>query len=76
MKLKIFARLSSAAAAALFAAVMNAPAAHAADPQCVAMIQNRIAWDYQGNTAWNPANIERLCNERPGPLNHRGASIA
>ncbi len=28
---------------------------------CANALQGRIAWDYQNNTTWSPANIERLC---------------
>jgi hypothetical protein len=29
--------------------------------QCHDAVQGRIAWDYQGHTAWVPANVDRLC---------------
>jgi len=28
---------------------------------CFNATQNRIAWDYSGNTKWSPANVEELC---------------
>lgn len=28
---------------------------------CTLALQGRVAWDYQGNTVWANANIERLC---------------
>jgi hypothetical protein len=28
---------------------------------CAARVQGHIAWDYQGSTRWNDANVERLC---------------
>jgi hypothetical protein len=28
---------------------------------CNSAIQGKIAWDYNGNTLWNPSNIDRLC---------------
>jgi hypothetical protein len=43
------------------------PAARAANPECAGAIQNRIAWDYNGNTQWNPANIDRLCAGTSAP---------
>ena len=51
----------SAAALTLLAVSFTTPSAHAADPQCAAAIQNRIPWDYNGNTTWALSNIERLC---------------
>ena len=34
-----------------------------ADPEaaCFGIVQNKIAWDNQGNTSWNPDNVKRLC---------------
>jgi hypothetical protein len=29
--------------------------------ECHDAVQGRIAWDYQGHTAWMPANVDRLC---------------
>jgi len=29
--------------------------------ECHDAVQGRIAWDYQGHTAWVPANVDRLC---------------
>ena len=29
--------------------------------ECHDAVQGRIAWDYQGHTAWAPANVDRLC---------------
>lgn len=28
---------------------------------CQGAVQGKIAWDRQGSTTWNPANVERLC---------------
>jgi hypothetical protein len=49
---------------ALAAAVGTAPQAVAQsgeEMRCRAMIEGQVAWNRNGDTAWNPANIEALC---------------
>ncbi|WP_223788236.1 hypothetical protein [Marinicella meishanensis] len=34
---------------------------HASQDRCHASLQNKIAWDYQGNKRWGQNNLDRLC---------------
>jgi hypothetical protein len=49
-------------ACAMIAAVLGAARPALAGP-CQDAVQGRIAWDYNGNTTWNPANVDRLCGD-------------
>lgn len=45
----------------LFLASQAVFTTQAAATTCHAAVQGNIAWNYQGSTAWNPANVNRLC---------------
>ncbi len=47
--------------ASLGLAVLVMFATSSAAEECVEAVQGRIAWDYDGNTVWEPDNIRRLC---------------
>ena len=46
---------------ALAAALLASSAAFAQYPECLNAVQGRIAWNYDGSTAWGAQNVEKLC---------------
>jgi len=51
-----------ASACVLIAVVLGAARPALAGP-CQDAVQGKIAWDYNGNTTWAPANVARLCGD-------------